>query len=105
MSMAIGAVGHCVLAFLVGHGLLHVQRGEDAVVKKIAEGLARHFFHHHGQHSIAGVAVIPPGAGRKFCGLLFFQQLQHAGVFNLGNFFRRRAGRGLRHQVFVVEQA
>ncbi len=74
-------------------------------MQKIAKRLAGNFFYHHGQHRIAGIAVVPLCAGRKFCGLLLLQKFQYARIFDLRNLFRRNTGRGLRHQVFIVQQA
>ncbi len=44
--VAVGAVANFILSFLVGDGLRHFQRGEDAFAEEFAEGLAGNFRHH-----------------------------------------------------------
>src|SRR6266576_4492740 len=73
IGMAVGTVRDRVLALFVRDGRVNLQRRKDSMVKKIAKRLAGDFTYHHRQHSVAGIAVIPSRAGRKFCGFLLFQ--------------------------------
>jgi len=97
-----GAVGDFVFAFFVGEGVVHAERGEDAIVEELAEGFAGDFFDDHGEGGVSGVGVVPLGAGRKFSGRLLLEEFEDAGVEDLGDFFLGRVGVLGGEEVFVV---
>ena len=81
------------LPLLVGERVVHFERGENALLEKFAEGLAGNFGDDQAEDYVAGIAVVPLGAGREHGVIGLFEEGQDFGVLDLvffGPMMRKR---------------
>src|SRR6266571_1146405 len=103
--VAVGSASYVVLASLVGDCVIHAQCSEDAVVQKVTERFPRNLLYNLAEDNVTRVAVVPPGTGSKFRALLFFEKINSLRVLNLRDISSRGPAEGLRHQIFIIQQA
>ena len=96
-AVPVGAARHRVHPVLVGDGVAHAQRLEDALLQEAGEILTGGGAHHQGQQRVATVAVAVVAAGGEVGAVQAFEDVQHVDVVQLALEVRRNV-------VLVVDQ-